>query len=226
MHHAVQLRNLTTRHQDLRGSNAAALLKSLSKFGAPAPATSPRPAESKELTLESTPPQQHPQKSGTMVGLFWIESEETYLGMPPVTPAPGVVLSPAGPRIVGPDPLQWHWSDVTDLRVTEVPIRSTATRWATRAATVAAAALNAWVPGSPAEMTVVIAAGRDEVKTPVFCGASIAYSQHEVDLSHALLARFVRGASSPAIMSDWWDRDRPSEVLRSRHRETLLESWL
>lgn len=162
-----------------------------------------------------------------MVGLFWIQSGETYLGMPPVPPAPGVLLSPAGPQAVGPDPLHWSWSDVTDLRVTEAPVRSTAARWAARAANVAAAALNAWVPGSPAEMTVVIAAGGNEYKTPVFSGASSAYTQREVDLSHGLLAHFVRGTSSPAVMSDWWNGDRqPSAVLPSRHREALLESWL
>ncbi|MEU0630727.1 hypothetical protein [Streptomyces sp. NPDC005989] len=129
--------------------------------------------------------------------------------------------------MVGPDPLQWSWSDVTDLRVTEAPVRSTAARWAARAASVAAAALNAWVPGSPAEMTVVIAASGNEFKTPVFSGASSAYTQREVDLSLGLLARFVRGASSPAVMADWYHGDRqPSVVLPSRHREALLESWL
>lgn len=61
-----------------------------------------------------------------MVGLFWIQSGETYPGTPPVPPAHGVLLSPAGPQVVGPDPLQWSWSDVTDLRVIEAPVRSTA----------------------------------------------------------------------------------------------------
>jgi hypothetical protein len=76
-------------------------------------------------------------------------------------------------------------------------------------------------------MTVVIAAGGNEYKTPVFSGASSAYTQREVDLSHGLLARFVRGTSSPAVMSDWWNGDRqPSAVLPSRHREALLGSWL
>ncbi|GAA1182756.1 hypothetical protein GCM10009654_45070 [Streptomyces hebeiensis] len=135
--------------------------------------------------------------------------------------------SHAGPQIVGPEPLQWRWSDVTDLRVADAPVRSTAARWAARAASVASAALNAWVPGSPAEMTVVIAAGGNEVKTPVLSGASSAYTQREVDLSHALLARFVRGSSSPALMADWANgEEQPSVVLRSRQREALLESWL
>ncbi len=162
-----------------------------------------------------------------MVGLFWIQSAETYLGMPPVPSAPGVLLSPAGPQVVGPDPLQFSWSDVTDLRVTEAPVRSTAARWAARAANFAAAALNAWVPGSPAEMTVVIAVGGNEYKTPVFSGASSAYTQWAVDLSLGLLARFVRGTSSPVVMSDWYHGDRQrSVVLASWHRVALLESWL
>ncbi|GAA2948324.1 MULTISPECIES: hypothetical protein [Streptomyces] len=177
--------------------------------------------------MESTPPQHHTQDLGTMVGLFWIESGKTYLGMPPVPPAPGVLLSPAGVQVVGPDAAQWPWSDVTDLRVTEAPVRSTAARWAARAASVAAAALDAWVPGSPTEMTAVIAIGGNEHKTPVFSAASSAYTQREVDLSHGLLARFARGTSSPSVLSDWWNGDgQPSGVLPSRHREALLESWL
>lgn len=105
---------------------------------------------SKEPTLESTPPQQHAQDLGTMVGLFWIQSTETYLGMSPVPPAPGVLLTSAGPQVLGPGPLQWSWTEVTDLRVSEAPVRSTAVRWAARVASVAAAALNAWIPASPA----------------------------------------------------------------------------
>ncbi|MGW5848267.1 hypothetical protein ACWFQ8_09995 [Streptomyces sp. NPDC055254] len=161
-----------------------------------------------------------------MVGLFWVGVDGPYVGMPPVEPNPGVLLSPAGPQLVGPEPLRWSWSDVTDLRVTEAPVRSAATRWATRAATFAAAALDAWVPDSPAEMTVVIVTGSDEIATPVYSGASSAYTQREVDLSLGLLARMVRGEFSPSVMSDWWEKTQPGEVLRSRHRESLLEEWL
>ncbi|MEU8709171.1 hypothetical protein [Streptomyces sp. NPDC048565] len=162
-----------------------------------------------------------------MVGLFWIQSGGTYLGTPPVPPAPGVLLSATGPLVVGPDPQETLWSDVRDLRVTEAPARSTAARWAARAASVAAAALNAWTPPGPVEMTVVMTAGGHETTTPVFSGASSAYTEREVDLSHGLLARFVRGESSPAVMSDWWNAEQqPDGALPSRHREALLESWL
>lgn len=162
-----------------------------------------------------------------MVGLFWIQSQETHLGTPPASPAPGVVLSPAGVQVVGPDPLEWSWSEVTDLRVTEVPVRSTAGRWAARAASLAAAALNAWVPGSPTEMTVTIAANGSEYTAPVFSAASSAYSQREVDLSLGLLAHFVRGTRSPSLLSAWYrGEQQPSAVLPSRHREALLENWL
>ncbi|MFF2522139.1 hypothetical protein [Streptomyces liangshanensis] len=174
----------------------------------------------------STVPEGDPRELGSMVGLFWINSEEAYLGMPPVKPMPRVVLSAAGLRVAGADLPPWQWSEITDLRVNDVPVRSAAARWVTRAASVAAAALDAWVPAGPDEMTVVVATADNRTETRVFSGASVGYTQREVDLSHELLARFVRGATSPTVMSEWWERDRPSETLGSRSREALLESWL
>ncbi|WP_411079913.1 hypothetical protein [Streptomyces sp. cmx-18-6] len=177
--------------------------------------------------MEPISPQVHPQqRAGAMVGLFWIGAEAVHLGMPPLAPAPGVIITPEGLRITGPAPLRWTWSDLSDVRVSEAPVRSTATRWASRAAAFAAAALNVWTPGSPTEMTVVVAAGSDEIRTPVFSAASSAYTRREVDLSHALLTRFVQGSSSPAVLSDWLEEAQPTEVLGSRKREILLDAWL
>ncbi|MFJ8314268.1 hypothetical protein [Streptomyces sp. NPDC094147] len=162
-----------------------------------------------------------------MVGLFWIEAEEVFLGVPPVAPIPGVLLSPTGLQITGADPQSWPWSTVMDVEVTEVPVRSAVTRWATRAATVAAAVLDFWVPGSPPEMTVTVSTMQGEHHhTPVLSGAATAYTQREVDLSHALLAHFVRGSASPGALTAWWKETQPVEVLRSRQREAVLEHWL
>lgn len=147
--------------------------------------------------MESTPPEHYPQDLGTMVGLFWREPGKTYLGMSPLPPAPGVLLSPAG--TAGPR---------------------------ARAANVAAAALNAWVPGSPAEMTVVIASGGNEYKTPVLSGASSAYTQWEVDLSQGLLAHLVRGTTSPVVPSDWWNENRwrtDAASVRPVHRRVVAQ---
>ncbi|MFD7338975.1 hypothetical protein ACFV98_23620 [Streptomyces violascens] len=103
-----------------------------------------------------------------MVGLFWIDAESVHLGTPSATTASDVLLAPDSLRVVGPEPGEWPWSDVT-------------------------------------------AAG--------------AYSRREVDLSRALLARFVDGTSSPAVLSDWWTSADPG-ALRSRGREAVLEEWL
>ncbi|QNP75900.1 hypothetical protein IAG44_22245 [Streptomyces roseirectus] len=161
-----------------------------------------------------------------MVGLFWIEGDVAYVGTPAVDPAPSVVLTPDGPRVRGSEPLEWSWGEVTDLRVPDAPVRSTAVRWAARAASFAVAALDAWVPEEPPEMTVVIAAGGVEVETSVYSGASVAYTQREVDLSLGLLARMVRGEFSPVVMSEWWRVNQPEKVLSSREREIVLEGWL
>lgn len=161
------------------------------------------------------------------MGLFWVSGERVYLGTPPATGEPGVLLSPVGVRITGPAPQAWRWSAVMDLQVTEAPVRSTLVRWAARGLSVAAAALDAWVPGSPAEMTVVITTTQgDRIESPVFSGAATAYTQREVDLSLGLLARFTRGESSPAALTNWWNDAQPGEVLRSREREAVLEGWL
>ncbi|OAR23288.1 hypothetical protein A8W25_27750 [Streptomyces sp. ERV7] len=162
-----------------------------------------------------------------MVGLFWISGDEVYLGTPPTPEGAGVLLSPAGVRITGDAPREWRWSDVMDLQVTDAPVRSALTRWAARALSVAAAALDAWVPDGPPEMTVVITTAEgDRVETPVFSGAATAYTEREVDISLGLLARFTRGESSPAVLTHWWNEVRPGEVLRSRDREAVLEGWL
>ncbi|MET8983288.1 hypothetical protein ABZX85_47770 [Streptomyces sp. NPDC004539] len=161
-----------------------------------------------------------------MVGLFWIGEETAYVGTPPVEPAPGVALTAAGPRVEGLEPQAWAWAEVLEVRVPDAPVRSTAARWAIRAVTVAAAAVDAWTPDDPPEMTVVIATGDGELETPVYSGASVAYTQREVDLSLGLLARMTRGEFSPTVMTEWWRANRPEKVLSSRDREGVLEGWL
>ncbi|GGU05635.1 hypothetical protein [Streptomyces violascens] len=160
-----------------------------------------------------------------MVGLFWIDAESVHLGTPSATTVSDVLLTPESLRVVGPEPGEWLWSDVTAIEVVGAPVRSTGVRWAGRAASVAAAALDVWVPGSPDEMTVAVSSGGDRVETTVLSGAAGAYSRREVDLSRALLARFVDGTSSPAVLSDWWTSADPG-ALRSRGREAVLEEWL
>lgn len=178
-----------------------------------------------EFALESTPRSAGPQRQGCMVGLFWIDGDTVHLGTPSATTASNVVLAPGSLQVIGPEPHEWPWSDVTALEVIGVPVRSAGVRWAGRAASVAAAALELWVPGSPAEMTVVVGVEGGRIETTVLSGAATAYSRREVDLSRALLARFVEGTSSPAVLTDWWSSAEPG-ALRSRGREVVLEGWL
>ncbi|MFG3281477.1 hypothetical protein [Streptomyces sp. NPDC048111] len=167
------------------------------------------------------------RKVGSVVGLLWINGEEVCLGTPPGPRQAGVFLTPAGVRISGDAPREWLWSDLLDLRVSDAPVRSAVTRWATHALSVAAAAVDAWIPGGPAEMTVTLTTKDGEsTETPVFSGAAVAHSQREVDLSLGLLARFVRGELSPGVLTRWWREVRPAEVLRAREREAALEGWL
>lgn len=169
-----------------------------------------------------------PNLKGCMIGLFWIEQDKVCLGSPPVEEDPGVFLSTS--RLsVGEGALQqtWPWTDVTDLQVLDVPVRSAAARWAARVTSVVAAALNAWGPGGPSMMTAVVCAGDDQrVETPVFSGAATAYTQREVDLSLGLLSHFVRGSASPALLTQWWQENQPSDVLHSQEREAVLEGWM
>ncbi|MEV6551891.1 hypothetical protein AB0M57_24740 [Streptomyces sp. NPDC051597] len=184
-------------------------------------------AEQMELIVEPSLPTHAPDRMGSTIGLFWVNGERVYVGTPPAAGGPGVLLSPVGVRITGPAPHAWRWSAVMDLQVLHVPVRSTLVRWAARGLSVAAAALDAWVPGSPAEMTVAVTTTEGEsVESTVYSGAAIAYTQREVDLSLGLLARFTRGEASPVALTNWWNETQPVEVLRSREREAVLESWL
>jgi hypothetical protein len=175
--------------------------------------------------MEATPPLRS-HDDGTTVGLFWVTADGAYVGAPSAAPAPRVVLRVSGPRVTGPHERDWAWSEIEGLEVTEVPVRSRAQRWATHAASFAAAALDAWVPSSPTEMTVSITAPDRTVLTPVYSSAAVAYSGREVDLSRQLIGRFTRGTASPTVMTEWWEQNRPARVLRSREREALLELWL
>ncbi|CAM5293783.1 hypothetical protein [Streptomyces xanthochromogenes] len=162
-----------------------------------------------------------------MVGLFWIDAENVHLGTPGATATAEVLLTPEVLRVTGPAAGQWPWGEVTALTVTGAPVRSAGVRWAGRAATVAAAALDLWMPGSPEMMTVAVGT-RDgaHVEVLVPSGAATAYTRREVDLSHALVTRFVEGTSSPALPSRWWGTRDGTGQLRSREREAVLEEWL
>lgn len=161
-----------------------------------------------------------------MIGLFWIEETRVCLGAPPADGCTGVFLSPTELSITGPDPHVLPWTDVTDLQVLDIPVRSTPARWAIRAATVAAAALDVWQPSDPPALTVVAYVGDDRIEASVPSAAATAYTQREVDLSLALLSHFVRGTASPATLTDWWTENRPTETLHSREREAVLEGWV
>ncbi|GAQ55217.1 hypothetical protein F3K43_21715 [Streptomyces sp. LBUM 1476] len=161
-----------------------------------------------------------------MVGLFWIEEPRVCLGAPPAEGIAGVFLSPTELSITGPALRILPWADITDIQVEHIPIRSAPARWAIRAATVAAAALDVWSPTDPPELTVVIHTGAQRTEATAPSAAATAYTQREVDLSLALLSHFVRGTASPATLTDWWTRTRPTETLHSRDRETILEEWL
>ncbi|MGW7384725.1 hypothetical protein [Streptomyces sp. NPDC054794] len=174
--------------------------------------------------MDETPPVR--PEAGMVVGLFWVAADGVHLGAPATTPAPTLVLQPSGPRLTGPDPRTWTWSEIADLQVTEVPVRSALNRWASRAASVAAAAMDVWVPGDPERMTVSVTTPDGCFRTSVHSGAAVAYSPREVDLSRQLIDRFVRGGATPALMTQWWEKSRPTGILRSREREEVLELWL
>ncbi|MEU4167053.1 hypothetical protein AB0F46_09220 [Streptomyces sp. NPDC026665] len=174
--------------------------------------------------MEANPPLR--SDDGITVGLFWVSADGVYVGAPATEPAPRVMLETSGPRVTGPHGREWAWSDLAGLEVTEVPVRSTVQRWTTHAVTFVAAALDAWVPSSPTEMTVSITAPDGTVLTPAYSSAAVAYSGREVDLSRLLIGRFVQGTATPAVMTEWWVRTRPAGILRSREREALLELWL
>ncbi len=162
-----------------------------------------------------------------MVGLFYVDAENVHLGTPGATATSEVLLTPDALRVTGATSGEWPWSEVTALKVLGAPARSAGLRWAGRAVTVAAAALDLWVPGSPEAMTVQIGTrGGADVEALVQSGAASAYTRREVDLSHALLSRFVAGAASPAVLSRWWEARDTTGLPRSRERETVLEEWL
>ncbi|MCX4487571.1 hypothetical protein OG890_27170 [Streptomyces anulatus] len=179
--------------------------------------------------METPSPQDGgPNRQGCMIGLFWIEQDRVCLGSPPTEDDLGVFLFPARVSIgEGAQRQEWPWTDIADLQVLDVPVRSSAARWATRVTGLVAAALNAWGPGGPSMMTAVVCSRDDRrVETPVFSGAATAYTQREVDLSLGLLSHFVRGSTSPALLTQWWQDNQPSGVPNSREREAVLGDWM
>lgn len=175
--------------------------------------------------MEEIPPLQ-PAEDGATVGLFWVSADGVSVGAPATAPAPNVVLTAEGPQVTGPHPRQWVWADLLGLEITEVPARSAPQRWATHAASFVAAALDAWVPSSPTEMTVSVVASDGTYRTPAYSSAAVAYSPREVALSRRLISHFIQGTATPAVMTEWWVQTRPTKILRSREREAVLELWL
>ncbi|WP_458244338.1 hypothetical protein [Streptomyces sp. MAI_2237] len=175
--------------------------------------------------MDEIPPL-HPAEDGATVGLFWVSADGVYVGAPAAAPAPNVVLTAEGPQVTGPHQRQWAWADLVGLEITDVPVRSAPQQWATHAASFVAAALDAWVPSSPTEMTVSVVASDGTYRTPVYSSAAVAYSPREAALSCRLISHFTRGTATPAVMAEWWERTRPAKILRSREREAVLELWL
>ncbi|MFJ9726151.1 hypothetical protein ACIRP3_25680 [Streptomyces sp. NPDC101209] len=85
--------------------------------------------------------------------------------IPPLQPAEDGAAE--GPQVTGPHPRQWAWADLVGLEITEAPVRSAPQRWATHAASFVAAALDAWVPSSPNEMTLSVVASDGTYRTPL-----------------------------------------------------------
>ncbi|MEX3105000.1 MULTISPECIES: hypothetical protein [unclassified Streptomyces] len=161
-----------------------------------------------------------------MIGLYWIEETRVCLGAPPAEGMTGVFLSPTELSITGPTPHVLSWPSITDIQLDHIPIRSTPARWAIRAATVTAAALDLWTPADPPALTLLVHTPDHTIETTAPSAAATAYTQREVDLSLALLSHFVRGTASPATLTDWWTTTHPTETFHSRDRETVLEEWV
>ncbi|MEU9100345.1 hypothetical protein [Streptomyces sp. NPDC048361] len=183
-----------------------------------------------ESPSPSSPSPASDHEPGSMVGLFWVTGDAVYLGTPPAAGGGGVQLTVEGVRLVRATEdaphRDWRWSELLEVRVNDAPTRSAAVRWATHALSVGAAVFDLWVPGEPPSMTVTLTPKKgDDTTAEVLSGAAVAYSPREVDLSLGLLARFVRGESSPTVPIRWWNEVRPARVLRSRDREAVLEEW-
>lgn len=170
-----------------------------------------------------------PNLQGCMIGLFWIEQDKVCLGSPPVEEDPGVFLSTS--RLsVGEGALQqtWPWTDVTDLQVLDVPVRSAAARWAARVTSVVAAALNAWGPGGPSMMTAVVCVeATTSVSRRRSSPARPPRTHSGRSTSRSDFSPTSYGAAPRrALLTQWWQENQPSDVLHSQEREAVLEGWM
>lgn len=167
-----------------------------------------------------------------MVGLFWIAEGDVYVGSKPSGLAPGVRLSQEGVTGLGHrQEAFWPWSDVRALAFEIVPRKSFGRHVGAAVEAVLTIGLGGLGPGDEAPlMTVrVDSTTSDEPRElSAYVAAATGYSQTELDLSQALLARLTEGeatmATTLAAMADW-GRSHEGGTPRRRVREGLLREW-
>ncbi|MFI0786218.1 hypothetical protein ACH4Q6_11545 [Streptomyces lydicus] len=172
--------------------------------------------------------------SMAMVGLFWIAEGDVYVGAKPSGLAPGVRLTPEGVTALGDGQSGLYlWEDVQSLTVADVPVQSLRRQIGAvkdlALGTVMDFALGSGRVGeAPPMVTICVESAGGDHELPAYVAAALGYSQTEVDLSRALLARLTEGAATMATtlaaMSEWgraWEGGSP----RKAEREALLREW-
>ncbi|MFF5039643.1 hypothetical protein [Streptomyces nigra] len=161
----------------------------------------------------------------TMVGLFWITTDEVYVGAPPGTDALGVRLTEKGVETDGAgDHRTWAWEDLRSATVEGALVRSASRRrLALAVEVVLTAAMGGTGDPEPMLLRLETATGAEELG--VYAAAAGAYEQLEFDLSQRLLARFVDGGASPRTLMEW-RRGAGDPAPKPAERQALLRKWL
>ncbi|MFD7393064.1 hypothetical protein ACFV46_31840 [Streptomyces sp. NPDC059852] len=160
----------------------------------------------------------------TMVGLFWITTDEVYVGAPPGTDGLGARLTEKGVEADGAGVHRtWAWEQLRSATVEGALVRSASRRRLTLAMEVVlTAAMGGTAEPEPMLLRLETVTGVEELT--VYASAAGAYEQEEFDLSQRLLARFVEGAESPRTLMAW-SGEAGDTNLKPSERRALLRKW-
>jgi hypothetical protein len=163
-----------------------------------------------------------------MIGLFWITEDCMYVGAEPAGTASAVRLTEHGVEALGINHgISWSWSEVGQVEVRDVAVRSTARRLASVALDSLLVAVTGDGELPPAYTVRVQPVDGDAVDVSVLSAvAGGIYTPDEYVLSRTLLERLTDGRTPVADLLAW-GRDHAGEGTPPlEEREALLRKWI
>ncbi|WP_053712954.1 hypothetical protein [Streptomyces sp. XY413] len=130
-------------------------------------------------------------------------------------------------EVVDPDDSRrWTWQELRSAVLEDVPTAGTPGRVARLLGSMVTAAAGAFIGEGPPEMRLRLETDTETEAVTVYAAAAGGYGAKEVELSQALLARFVAGTADPSTLARWGEEHAVEGTPEPAVRESLLTAWI